>query len=58
MFNPAEPNTRREIKLTYTTDENGELEIDIDSTGFEDDPRYVSLFILATLESLKHGQTD
>lgn len=56
MFNPSEPNTKREITLTYTTDESGELEIDISSEGFETDPRYVPLFILATLETFKEGK--
>jgi hypothetical protein len=55
QFNPAEPNTRREINLIFTTDENGEMEIDIDSVGFEADPQFVPLFIHATLEALKSG---
>jgi len=52
MLNPAEPNTTREIKLTYVTDEEGSMEISIDSLGFEDDPRLVPLFLAATIEAI------
>ena len=52
MLNPAEPNKVREIKLTYTTDEAGIMEIDIDASGFEDDPQTVGLFLSATIKAL------
>lgn len=52
MLNPAEPNKVREIKLTYVTDDAGTMEIDIDASGFEDDPQAVGLFLSATIKAL------
>jgi len=51
-LNPSEPNTIRKIKVTYTTDESGDMEISIDTKGFEEDPRMVPLFLSATLDAI------
>lgn len=52
MFDPSAPDTKREIRLTYVTDADGEMEISIDTEGFEEDPRAVALFLSATLAVL------
>lgn len=49
MLNPSTPNVTREIHLKYVTDENGDMEINIDSSGFEDDPSAVAVFLSATI---------
>lgn len=51
MLNPAEPNSTREIRLIYVTDENGNMEITVDSIGFEKDPAAVPIFLSATLDA-------
>jgi hypothetical protein len=58
MLNPAEPNKTREIKLTYTTDEAGDMEIDIDATGFEEDPQAVGLFLSATMKAISSNTAN
>jgi hypothetical protein len=55
MMNPAEPNKTRKIEITYTTDDDGDMEINIDSSGFEDEPQAVPLFLYATLNALTDG---
>lgn len=52
-FNPAEPNSTRTITLTYSTDTDGNMEINVDAEGFEDKPEAIHLFLEATLEVLK-----
>lgn len=51
-FNPSEPNTTREIKFLYVTDENGDLSISIESEGFEGGEEWVALFIQKTVETI------
>lgn len=51
MLNPAEPNVTREIRLLYVTDENGDMEITVESSGFEKDPASVPIFLTATLDA-------
>lgn len=58
MLDPAEPNKTREIKLTYTTDAAGDMEIDIDASGFEDDPQAVGLFLSATMKAISSGSSN
>jgi hypothetical protein len=58
MLNPAEPNTVREIKITYTTDNNGQMEISIDTDGFNEDPQSVGLFLSATMAVLSESKTE
>lgn len=56
-FNPSEPNTTREIKFTYVTDENGTMSISVDTAGFEGGEDYVALFLNNTLELLAQIKT-
>lgn len=58
MLNPAESDTTREIKITYVTDSTGEMEINIESEGFEGNDRFIPLYLLATLEALKAGSKE
>ena len=55
MLNPAEPNTVREIKITYKTDDAGEMDIDIQAEGFEEQPGAVGDFLIATVKALKNA---
>ncbi len=55
MLNPAAPNRKRKIEITYITDDDGEMEIQLDAEGFEEDPRMVPLFLSATLHTLESG---
>jgi len=57
MLDPAEPNVTREIRLTYVTDENGDMEITVDSIGFEEDPSSVLIFLSRTLDAFA-GDSD
>jgi predicted dinucleotide-utilizing enzyme len=52
MLNPSAPNVTRQIHLTYVTDDNGDMEIKVDSEGFDEDPRAVSVFLSATIACL------
>ena len=52
MINPAEPNKVRKIELTYSTDDQGDMEINIDTIGFEEDPQAVALFLSATMSAI------
>jgi hypothetical protein len=52
MLNPTAPNTTREIRLTYVTDENGDMEIKVDSDGFEENPYAVAAFLSAAIACL------
>lgn len=51
MLNPSEPNTTRTINITYTTDDEGNMSIDLDAKGFEEDERMVPLFLHALLKT-------
>ena len=51
-FDPLKPNTKREITVTYETDESGAVSISIDSKGFEGGENYVGIFLNNTLQVL------
>lgn len=57
MLNPAEPNTKRQITITYTTDDKGDMDIDISADGFEEDPQAVGVFLTATMQAITAGNT-
>lgn len=52
MINPSEPNKKREITISYVTDENGEMSISLDTVGFEETPEAVASFLIATIACL------
>lgn len=52
-FKPDEPNTKREIRIIYTTDSKGDMEIDLESIGFDSSPEMIPAFLTATLRSFK-----
>lgn len=52
VINPSEPNKKREIKLSYETDENGEMSISLDATGFEETPEAIASYLAATIACL------
>lgn len=52
MLNPSAPNTTRIIQFKYTTDDEGDMKISINTKGFEDDPEAVAAYLSATITCL------
>ena len=58
MINPDEPNTTREIKFTYITDENGDMSINITTEGFDENPEAVAFYISATIACMSEVENS
>lgn len=52
MIDPVESNSVREILLKFAADEQGDMTVSINATGFEDDPNAVGLYLSAVMSTI------
>ena len=51
-FDPSAPNQDRTIRIRFVTDENGDMDIDFSTEGFEDHPEMVAAYLMAAVKTL------